>query len=337
MTVTIKDIAKICDVSYATVSRALNNHPRINVKTREKVARIAQSLGYIPNGLARSLVTRKSNTIALIIPDISNIFWAEVVKGAQDIANEADFQLLLCNTNQNESREILYIENILERQVDGLIIASHGRNTANWIKTIDLPFVFLEMGSNYQTESSIIFDNRLAMHLAVDHLVELGHRCIAYVFCSSGMSSHNDRFQAFIERLEHHNIKLDPRLLINALHSTIEEGYHCANQLLSANTEQRPTAIIAYNDLLAIGVLQAASEIGINVPSMLSVIGIDDIKLSHLPRIALTTIRQPQYEIGSNAVKILIEKIEKATSGNTKPLLIIPELVSRSTCAPPCS
>lgn len=334
MAVTIKDIASVCGVSYSTVSRALSNHPAINEKTRAKITRVAQSMGYKPNAMARSLVMKKSHTLGLLIPDITNPFWPEVAKGVEKEANDNGYQILLCNTDRNESREILYLSTLFERQVDGVIMVPSSLSVQKLISNNDTPVVFLDVGPLPDQQLSIAFDNTQGAYLGTRYLLDLGHRQIAFVRGSDSRIIYDERLAGYQQALQEYQIPFDKQLVFTTSNSHIEDGQAITTKILAAKPQ--PTAIFAANDMLAIGIIEGLSEQNLPVPQAISVLGFDDIYLSALPNIRLTTIRQPQYQIGKAAAKLLIESLENPGTQKANPSqTLAPELIVRQTCGRP--
>lgn len=335
MAVTIKDIANVCGVSYSTVSRALSNHPAISDKTKSKINRIAQSMGYKPNAMARGLVMKKSHTLGLLIPDITNPFWPQLAKGVEDYANELGYQVLLCNTDLKEGKEILYISTLLERRVDGLIMAPSSPDIQKMFSNADSPVVYLDIGKAVDGQHSIQFDNQEGAYLGTKYLMSLGHERIAFVHGDDNRTTYQDRLKGYTKALQEGGFSSESLLVYKTKTSHIEDGYAATKKILQSSP--LPTAIFAVNDMLAIGVLEGLDEAGLRVPDFMSVIGFDDIIPSSLPNIRLTTVRQPQYEIGQAAAKLLIYLIDQIEGKKTTSSIpeIKPELVIRNTCAPP--
>ncbi|HED24379.1 MAG TPA: LacI family transcriptional regulator, partial [Firmicutes bacterium] len=277
--VTIKDIAAETGISYATVSRALNNRPGVKKATQKRVLGVAEKLGYYPNAAARSLVTRQSHALALVIPDITNPFFPEVARGIEEAAARADYAVFLCNTNWDGGKELSYLALIESRRIDGLILASSsddGEIAAKFAQT-GIPMVVINSFERDIQCHQVIIDNIRGGYLAGQHLLEHGCTRIAFAGGLAGARATKERFAGFKEALADTGITIGPeRCLYGSF--TWESGYRSALKLL--NMADRPDAIFAANDLLAMGIMQAADELGLAIPGDLAVIGFDDISFA---------------------------------------------------------
>ena len=341
---TIKDIAEIANVSYATVSRALNDKYGVKEGTRRRVLEIAHELQYSPNAVARGLKSSRTHTIGLVIPDISNPFFPEVARGVEEGASEQGYSVLLCNTNWNVAREEQYLNLLAERRVDGIIISPMSacsqplwRNGA----LADLPVVFVANAPRDTTRPYVIIDNAHGGFLATSHLLSEGYERIAFVGAREESVTVDQRFEGYRAAIEAQGAHIDDSLV--CLGDFREQsGYEAARALISGR--RCPDAMFAENDLLAIGVIHALRERGLRVPEDVGVVGFDDIPLAAFPEIGLTTIAQPKEEMGRRAALLLAEAIDRMkgqeSSGGlssaqpgSAPVqaMLEPELVVRST------
>jgi LacI family transcriptional regulator len=328
--VTIKDIAKQAGVSYATVSRALNNHPEINIDTRKKIMRIAEEYGYQPNAIAQGLVKKETNTIGLIIPDITNPFYPEVARGIEDAANETGYTLFLCNTNWKQQREENYLNVLRQKQVDGVIIAPASEKPEHLKKVIAhgaKNMVFISR-VNLGNVTSVLIDNVRGGRMAVEHLISKGYRKIAFVGGLNDISSNRERFQGYREALEIAGIKLNQAYIVGGDFKR-ESGHQATKWLLQL--ESRPDAIFAANDLLALGAIQALREQGLRIPEDMAVIGFDDIEFASLPEIQLTSVTQPKYDMGKLALQTLMMQMKGDGRIVAKKIMLEPDLICRKT------
>jgi LacI family transcriptional regulator len=328
MAVTLKDIAKVAGVSYATVSRALSNHPDVNDETRDKIKKIAKEMKYTPDPSARGLKGKNTNTIALVVPDISNPFFSELTLGVESYANENGYSVFLCNTNWDYNREKTYIDILIAKRVDGIIISPVLENALHHTK-LRIPLVYITEGPKYDDIYYVGIDNKMGAILGVEYLIKLGHKDIVYVGGAEKTSANRERFEGFKETMEKYGLK------VNANHHTSnsfsrESGYKVAMEILIK--DKIPTAVFAVNDIVALGVIQAIEEFGLNVPSDISVIGFDDISFSSMHRIKLTTISQPKLEIGKMSTEILIDLLNNKDVAE-KNKILKPNLVIRNTCS----
>lgn len=331
--VTIKDIAKAAGVSPSTVSRALNDSPLISAATKERIKRLAQELGYERNELARGLVKGSFGALGLIVPDIANPFFAEITKGVEEAARKRGFGVLLCTTQGEEAREEEYLRLLRRKRVDGLIIASVTLDDPHLreLQGSKIPFVLVSRLSRRVEAPYVVVDDKKGGRLAVEHLVDLGHEKIAFIGGPANVHSSRERMEAYKEVLKERGLPYDPGWVVFASFSQ-EAGREAARSLLSGG--KRPTAIFAANDLIALGVMEAAEELGLRIPEDLSLVGYNNISYAALPRIQLTTVAQPTYEMGRIAVEYLLS----VCSGKTKEKLrcvLPPRLVVRKTTAPP--
>ncbi|AEG15214.1 LacI family transcriptional regulator [Desulfofundulus sp. TPOSR] len=330
MTVTIKDIARKAGVSYATVSRALNNRPEVSEKTRREIQRLAAEMGYKPNAIARGLVTRETLTLGLVIPDITNPFFPEVARGVEEAASEAGYSVFLCNTNWDVDKERTYIELLEEKRVDGLILASVTEDEGYLAELLSrkTPVVLINRILDQVDTNYVAIDNVKGAQQAVEHLISLGHRRIAYVGGLEHVESTTERLHGYRLALAINNIPFEEELVRYGSFKK-ESGYENALSLLSL--PEPPTAIFAANDILALGVIQAIKERGLKVPENVAVVGFDDIPFAAYAEVNLTTVAQPKYTMGEMAAKILIDEIRKGPSPEKKHIVLPPTLVIRAS------
>ncbi|NLK68626.1 MAG: LacI family transcriptional regulator [Clostridiaceae bacterium] len=329
MAVTIKDIAKVAGVSYATVSRALNDHPEINVITKEKIKEIAQQMGYTPNAVARGLVKKNTEMIALLIPDITNPFYPEVARGVEDYARENGYCVFLCNTNWDEENEQKYLTILKERRVDGIIIAPVSTDTIDYVSDskLDIPVVYIGSRVDCNKSNYVVIDDFKAGYMATEYLMKLGHSNIAFIGGHDKSTSHIDRINGYKQALKENRLEAD----INSIKGYSfkkESGY--GTFLKMVKNRKVPTAIVAENDIIALGIMEAAEKHGYDVPKDISIIGIDDIEFGSLPKINLTTVAQPKFDIGRKSADILLDLI--SGSADSKQIILEPFLIVRGTC-----
>ncbi|MGI6779076.1 MAG: LacI family DNA-binding transcriptional regulator [Acetivibrionales bacterium] len=329
MAVTIKDVAKACGVSYATVSRAFNNSSEISEYTKEKVLKVAQSMGYSPNAVARSLVKNKTNIIALIVPDIVNQYFHEVAKGVEDEANKLGYSVMLCNTDYDIDKEVVYREALLEKRVEGFIVAPTSDETGKVFRNSEVPVVLVGDMDESNNLNYVTSDNVKGAFLATEYLIKMGHTNIAFIGGHENVKTNRDRLRGFMNALEHYEID-ESEIIIKSKGYKMKDGYDSATEII--NSGKLPTAIFTANDLTALGVIKALDENSLSIPEDISVIGFDDISFASLPRINLTTVRQPKYEIGRIAVNILIDKLNNPEHTEPEKVVLETELVIRKTC-----
>ncbi len=334
MAATIADVAHRAGVSTATVSRVLSGAAPAREATRTRVLEAAEALGYRPSGLGRALKRRATLTIGLLVTDIGNPFFPQIVRAVEDEAHARGYGVVLGNASDDPDRELAYIDLLLDRRVDGLIVASSRatRRHADRLAAARMPVVLLNSEAPAAGLHGLATDHRAGARLAVEHLLALGHRRIVHIGAADALAA------AAAPRREGLRggmaaAGLDPdSLIVVTSDGTVEGGARAAAAMLRGDT--RPTAVACYNDLVAIGVLRTLRQAGVAIPGEMSVVGFDDIELAAWTDPPLTTVRQPTGELGRRAV----ERIASALSG-TAPApsleILAPSLVVRGTTAPP--
>jgi DNA-binding LacI/PurR family transcriptional regulator len=330
---TIYDVARLAGVSTATVSRALNGTGQIAPATRTAVEQAVERLGYRPNTIARSLVTKSTQTIAVLLPDITNPFYGSLVSGIQRAALERDHTMLLCTTEGDPEREEQYLSLLRAKQVDGALVDGlvlPPDRIARFVKD-GFPIVCLDRDVDSTSIPLVQVDNRAGARLATEHLLSLGHRRIAHVSGAAELRISQERVDGYREALAAGSIPADQRLVV-AGDFTEAGGHRAALSLLESGVEL--SAVFAANDLSAVGVLNAITQSGRRVPEDVSLVGFDDVPLSAFTSPALTTIHQPALEIAERATEILIGLTRGETAQRLRHLLQ-PKLVIRASTAPP--
>jgi DNA-binding LacI/PurR family transcriptional regulator len=332
--VSIKDIAKAAGVSHSTVSRALSDSPLVRAETRARIKRLAQKMGYSPSAIARSLVTRRTLTVGLVVTSVADPFWAEVVGGIEEIALERGYGVLLANSNQERQRELAVVRMLGEKRVDGIIVAASrvGALYGKVLGELGVPILLINRHSEEKEPSihSIATDNVQGGYLAASHLLELGHRRIGYIADPGDLSSNSDRLRGYRRALAERGLAFDPALVVDG--DGRLEGGRQAMGLLSA---ARPpvSGVFCYNDLTAIGVLRALREAGRRVPGDVSVIGYDDLALAAYTDPPLTSVAQAKREMGRQAMEMILQLI--ADTAPVEDIVLPGELVLRKSTGPP--
>lgn len=327
---TLKDIARECAVDVATVSRALNEVYGVREGTRQKVLAVARRLNYRPNLLAKGLATGRSHTLAMIISDIRNPFFAEVARGAEDAAYQAGYELVLCNSDLNPSKQIRYIHTLLEKRVEGILmntVSRLSRSEQDELRNSGLPIVLLNRPpASIQGFATVLADNFQGGFLAGKYLVDCGHRVIAHLTGPREHGNLMERTKGFQKAMAEVSMA---SLIFRGKHGT-EGGHEMMKKLLSHGHDV--TAVFAANDAIAFGAIRAIQDAGLRVPDDISVMGFDDIELASIIRPPLTTIHQPKYETGRAAVEILLRKTSRAGSWTPEHRLFEVRLVERQSC-----
>lgn len=306
---TIRDVAKIAGVSIATVSRVINFPEKVGLGTRKRVFRAMEVCSYKYNALARGFATKRSHTFGLIVPTITNPIFAESTRGVQDFANEQGYQVILGNSDYQYEKEAKMVEVLRERQVEGLIITTTNLKGETLKSLLDdrFPFVLLYSTVRRGPISAVGVDNFLGGYRATEHLIHFHHRRIAMLagaFNYSDRSFH--RWHGYKRCLKDNHIPYDPDLVLKTEYS-LARGREGVKSLLSLKNP--PTAIFCSNDFLALGAMEGARKAGISLPQDLSIVGFDDMQIASSVTPALTTIRQPAYEMGELGAKILLHHI----------------------------
>jgi LacI family transcriptional regulator len=328
--ITIADVAARAGVSTATVSRVLAGLGGASTDTRQRVIKSARDLGYRPSGVARSLKLRTTRTLGLIITDIGNPFFPELVRAVEEAARERDYAVLLCNSGEDTEREGAYLELLAERRVDGVVIASSGvgRRHRAWLAKAPVPIVLVNCASPDVPLPTILSDNRAGAALAIDHLLALGHRRIAHITAPSRNEAAAERLEGARDALR--AAGLDPAgLLVAEGDGHVGGGAAAAERLLDA--DRGLTAIFAYNDLTAIGAIRAVGACGRRVPDDVSVVGFDDVDLAAFADPPLTTVAQATASMGRWAVERLLDRLGGGTASTETVILPVHLEVRAST------
>ena len=328
--VTIRDVAQRAGVSTATVSYVINETRRVSDETRTKVLAAVEELGYRPNRIARSLVRGETHTIGLILPDNANPFFAEIARGVEDTSFARGYNVILCNSYGDLDKELRYANVLIEKQVDGILLVSAGMNTEHilLLQARRIPVGVVDRDIPDVSVDKMLTDNLNGGRLATNHLIELGHRRIACITGPSEVNASAERVTGYRQAHEKSGIPVDEALVVKG-DFQCESGYQRARDLLIS--EDPPTGIFACNDMMAIGAIGAAVQMGLAVPVDLSVVGYDNIRLSAFTNPPLTTIIEPQYEQGVLAARRLLERISDPNLPPRREILSIALLVRQST------
>jgi len=330
MSVSIYDIAKKAGVSPSTVSRALEDHPRIGATTKKRIQALAKEMEYIPNTVAKSLVANQTWTIGIELAAISDPFMGRVVEGVEQAAIEVGFNVIVSTSQHDRQREIAGIEMLQRRRVDGIIVlASHlFYQYPQFFERSKIPIVFINEQKPGKTMHFVSIDDVHGAQLAVEHVLALGHRRIGYVGVTTRAKSNQYRLKGYQDALEAADIASDPDCIFtsNNIKDDAKVGEASLEPLLAAGA----TAVFCYNDTTAMGLLAACHKRGVFVPDNLSIIGFDDIDMSAYTIPPLTTIRQPRFELGQRAMQMMLDLL----AGQEPENQIVPgELVVRQTTA----
>lgn len=299
--VTIKDIAAAAEVDPSTVTRALQNSPRVRAATLEKIQRLAREMGYVPNMAARTLVTSRSGIIGLVLPDMTNPFFAELARGIEEEASKHSLRVLTRNTDGVEAAERDAIGFFTELKVDGLVIAM-SRSSTEYFKTLETPVPVVHVNRD-DLPHHVSCDRYAGSRQIVDHMLKVGHRRIALVTGPAGPAQQPKR-TAYVDALEAHGIEYNPNYIFT-FNGELQDTRRVVDELLAL--EHRPTAVFAWNDLCALGLIRHLSLRGLRVPDDISVAGHDDIAIARFMDPPLSTVHWPMYELGQESIRYLYQ------------------------------
>nr|WP_288466327.1 LacI family DNA-binding transcriptional regulator [uncultured Pseudomonas sp.] len=305
---TIKDVAARAGISYTTVSHVVNGTRPVSDQVRSKVEAAIAELGYVPSGVARSLRVRATGTLGLLLPNASNPYFAELARGIEDHAERNGYSVILCNSDDDIDKQLRYLRVLLERRIDGLIVATVASDAAfaQALAALRVPLVLVDRSLEGVSADQLRIDHEQGAYLATRHLLELGHRRIVCIGGPASTQVVQLRAGGYRRALDEAGI--EAQAVVDCAFTS--PAGHAAAQVLLAG-EQRPTAIFAGNDMIALGVLRAAAERGLQVPQQLSVVGFDDIEVSRYLHPALTTVGQRIGQLGEQAAERLLARIRK--------------------------
>ena len=333
--VTIKDVAEAAGVHTSTVSRALSPATRhlISAEIATRIDGVAKELGYARNAIASSLRTRRSMTVGVLIPDITNPLFPPMLRGIED-ALGGEFTAIIANTDNDPAREAIGARRLLARSVDGLIMATVRRRDgiSDELAAAGVPIVLVNRTADQSEVATVVADDAQGIRLMVEHLAELGHRRIAHLAGPQDLSTGAVRQRAFREAMRARKLDADDQKLVAAKAYSIVEGARLTEQLLRSTPP--PTAILTANDLLALGVYEAAAALGLTIPADLSVTGFNDMPFVDRLTPPLTTIRIQHYEMGAEAARLLLQRLERPEAPAMSVQLGV-QLVVRGSTAPP--
>jgi DNA-binding LacI/PurR family transcriptional regulator len=332
----IKDVAKKAGVSISTVSNALNNSRYVKKETKEKIFEVASDLNYTPNIIARGLKTRSTRTVAVIVPDISNQFFAQVIKGIEEIAKQRRYNVLLTCSYYDVLEEKRSIEVLKQQFVDGFLFIS-GYNSFEHIKSLNndrVPVVVVDRELEDKNVPSVLIDNFEAMRKAVNFLYELGHKRIGYIsYTYDNQTTVKNRYRGYCKGLEENGIDYDPDMVIiseTLRLNELEGSREVVKKII--DRKKIPGVILNASDFIAVGVIRALKELNIEIPEEISVMGFDNILMSLYTDPLLTTVKQPKKQMGATAINLLLDIIEGKSIEN-KNIMLPTEIIDRKSIA----
>ena len=335
--ISIKDIARAARVSHPTVSRALRHSPLVKGETAERIRQIATGMGYRPSAIARSLATKETKTIGVVVTTIADPFIADVVSGIEETANDHGYLVFLANSNANPDREIQVVHSFHERRVDGILVTASrvGALYVPVLSRLRVPIVLINNQHPDEPDEfvySVMINNIKAGNQVMQHLIGLGHRRIAYIGDRTGFQSDNERLAGYRHALEFASYPFLPELVVHG-DGKPEGGQQAMEKLIALPAP--PTAVFCYNDMTALGALRAIYSHGLKVPDDISLVGFDDLAIASYTSPMLTTVRQPKQQMGRMAMETLLKMISGVDAKTN--IKVEGELIIRESTAPPKS
>ncbi|MGB9857796.1 MAG: LacI family DNA-binding transcriptional regulator [Dictyoglomaceae bacterium] len=332
---TMKDVAKRAGVSVSTVSHVINKTRYVEEETKKKVLSAIKELGYRPNIVARSLRKKSTNTIGLIVSNIANLFYPEVVRGIEDVLLEHKYNIILCNSDEDIDKEREYIEVLYSKQVDGIIItpskSTETRKNLELFISQDIPVILVDRRIAGIETDVVLADNVFGTFSATEYLINLGHKRIGIITGPLDTTTGKERLDGYLKALEKYNIPVE-KDLIREGNFKRDGGYEKGKELL--DLENPPTAIISSNNLMTLGLISAISERELKIPEDISIISFDDMEWFKYFSPPLTAISQPSYELGKTAGLLLIERLKRRRK-RPKEVILPTNLIIRGSCTSP--
>jgi len=327
---TIRDVAKLAGVAPITVSRVLNRSGYVSAGTRDRVEQAAADLSYVPNMLAHSLRSNRTQTLALVLTDIGNPFFTTIARGVEDEASRHGFNVIFCNTDENEAKQDQYLTMLMRRRVDGVLLvpASSSGDAVRALQAQGTKVVILDRRVPGVTVDVVRGASTDGARRLVHHLLALGHRRIAVLSGPRSVSVSNERVIGYRQALSQAHVEVEEALILYGSF-TVESGYAMAKAVLA--TRPWPTALFAANNFIAVGALRALNESGIGVPEAMSVVMFDDLPITFAPEPFLTVAAQPAYELGKIATSLLLKRIEEPAGEACQEIVLPTELIVRSS------
>lgn len=331
--INLKQLAELAGVDVSTVSRALNDSERVKPQTKAYIKSLAEKHHYVPNDMARSLVGKKNDTIGVLVPELINTFYAEVIEGIETACGERGYSLMFGKSRFNDGEEIKLIDLFMRRRVDGIILCSSTRKAVDHLRKLkrSVPVVITDTFEACADMDVVTIDHEYGVGGVIDHFLALGHREFGYIGDSKITPM---RLDAFRRGLAERGAALQERRIFIGEERYEEGGYRRMAELLAQ--PDRPTAVFVGTDNLAIGAVRAARESGLRVPDDMSVVGFDDIIASAYAEVPLTTVLQPKQEMGRLAGQLLLARMDGEAAAGFRQVVLKPELIVRqSTGAAP--
>ncbi|MDQ0243685.1 DNA-binding LacI/PurR family transcriptional regulator [Bacillus fengqiuensis] len=327
---TMKDISKKANVSLSTVSAVINQSAYVSPALTNRVMQAIEELNYKPNAVARSLKKKSTNTVGVIVSNLSNPFYPPLIEGIEDVSFDHNFNVILCNVNEHK-RILTYLELMLEKQVDGLLLANIAKaEDLIEVEKTGLKYVLINRKPPFYDKNFVGVNNPLSSELAVNHLVKQGYKRIAFFGGDSEINTARERKAGFISCMTQHGLDVDPQLIFDGEYS-LESGYTNVKKMLE-QVKKLPEAICAVSDIVAFGVIKGLRDSGIRVPEDIAVIGNDNNSFSDNFLVPLSSIDHSTYDMGKLSMEFLLEMIKEKDETRARQIMLTPSLVIRESC-----
>lgn len=320
MSITIYDVAREANVSMATVSRVVNGNPNVKPSTRKKVLATIERLGYRPNAVARGLASKKTTTVGVIIPDISSIFFSELARGIEDIATMYKYNIILSNSDRNKEKEFRLLNNMLEKQVDGILFMG-GHVTKEYEEQFlssSVPIVLAAAYDETGSFPSVNINYEEAAYEATKFLIDSGHHKVAFINGFEDVRTNRLKYEGYVRGLKEASMEINEDYIVKGEY-TYEAGVEGIKKILSL--DEKITAVFVASDELALGVIHGIQDLGLKVPDDIEVFGFNNTRIATMVRPTLTTINQPMYDIGAVAMRLLTKYMNKEEVEEKKVIL----------------
>lgn len=330
---TIQDVARRAGVAPITVSRVVNKSGYASEETRNRVESAIKELGYVPNTLARGLRSKRTNTLALVMTDITNPFFTMIARGVEDVASAAGLTVIFCNTDESKEKEKKYIEILTQKQIDGIVLipACGSPDSIEFLRAKEIPVVLLDRRVPDIEIDLVRCDSTAGAYQLIKRLIELGHKDIAAITGPEGVSTSDDRVTGYRQALYEVGLKSHERIYYGSF--TQDSGYSLAIQALKA--QPRPTALFGANNLISIGILKSLRDADVRVPEDISVVGFDDLPISMVVDPILTVLSQPAYQMGEQAAALLLSRLRGEHSVNHQEIILPTRIIERNSISAP--
>jgi LacI family transcriptional regulator len=331
MRATIIDVAREAGVSTTTVSHVINGTRSVAEPTRQRVLAAIERLNYEVNSLAQSLKSDRSQTIGLLVTDISNPFFTSLVRGVEDIANAAGYSVMLCNTDEDPEKELTYLRMLRRKRVDAILMAPTGvrQPVVDQLIGLGFPLVCFDRPPPGAASDTVLVDNVGGAQRAVSHLIELGHRRVGVITGLAGVGTTDERLEGYVRAMDDHALPVD-RQLVRLGNSRLDGGFR--EMLALLDLPESPTAVFTTNNLMTLGALGALQSRQVAVPNGMAIVGFDDFEWAAVLRPRLTVVAQPTYEIGRTAARMLIERIGGDAGPEPRRVVLPTRLIVRESC-----